>query len=264
MFPTLESFLTLYLAPWGGFWTLQSSQTPCWASGQHPRNSLRLFGFPSLGISPASPQATGSRRCQQTQGHQINGWEQGCASVTYFPGLTPLPYSGGLTVTTCEMIVLATATSLVLWITAIHWIVHKYPLPCFYAAYFLSSKLSQLLANMPQSPETTVIVLLTVKPRGWWVTLTEQTGAAPFSESHAIMTSAQRYTVEREGMGRNVGKKERKKGQRVGGKSGVAELREPRMWFLTHSIDREIGMAKWCQYQHFWKPYLENSTSTQR
>lgn len=56
--------------------------------------------------------------------------------------------------------------------------------------------------------------------------LTEQTGAAPFSESPAIMTSAQHYTMLREEMGRTIGKKERKKGGRVGGRSGVAELRE--------------------------------------
>lgn len=40
MFPTLESFLTLYLAPWGGFWTLQTPRTLCWASGQNSRDSL--------------------------------------------------------------------------------------------------------------------------------------------------------------------------------------------------------------------------------
>lgn len=111
---------------------------------------VRTFGFPSLGISCASPQATGGQRCQQTQGHRINGWEQGCAPVTYFPGLIPLPYFGGLMVTTYELIPWATAPSLVLWIIAIHWIVRKYPLPYFYAAYFLSSKLSQLLVSLPQ------------------------------------------------------------------------------------------------------------------
>lgn len=98
-------------------------------------SGVGMFGLPSLGISYASPQAIGSQRyVGKLKVTEYMADKQDHVPVTYSLGLIPLPYFGGLVVTTCEIIVLAAATKLVLWITAIYWTVHKCLLPFLYAA----------------------------------------------------------------------------------------------------------------------------------
>lgn len=75
-----------------------------------------------------------------------------CSFPIFFPGFISLLYFGGPVATTWEITALTAATNLVLWIPEIYPVVHKYLLPGFNAAYFLSSNLSLLLVKPAPVP----------------------------------------------------------------------------------------------------------------
>lgn len=111
----------------------------CWASGQCHGDGLLALGYlwlPFLGSSALllrPSEASDIVRLLLSQATLVNtrSLNKWLVPIKYFPDLISLPYFGVLVVTTYEMIALVIATNLVLWIVAIDWIVHKYPLPVF-------------------------------------------------------------------------------------------------------------------------------------